>query len=51
MDRLKDILMGWGPADPQNILKHFGFHQGALNFIKHLVFKSRQSTENVPMKH
>ena len=25
------ILRGWGPPDPQNILKHPGFPQGALN--------------------
>ena len=31
MARLQDILSGWGTADPQNILKHPGFPQGALN--------------------
>ena len=31
MARLRDILRGWGPADPQNILKGSGFSQGALN--------------------
>ena len=31
MARLRDILGGWGPADPQNILKRPGFPQGALN--------------------
>ena len=31
--RLRDILGGWGPAAPWNILKRSGFPQGALNRV------------------